>query len=217
MHLLRLKSGENGRQCVFLALNVAEWHNRFIVRRPSQVNAGLAASFVLLSALGLGCGRSLIFTRADGGIAVANSVQPLSFWVRDGGCPTRDELSRAKTILSAGKDFRQSLALVEVEPVEECSSVGGHYLTFQEVGSSRQGWLGGHTCFMWQGSAPTSLGAFGVARFVQTAAILSTQPGWCIHAPGSTVDGISSDRVFSAVATFSTLADAEAFLAGLSP
>lgn len=125
-------------------------------------------------------------------------------------CATPASLEAVATELRP-TGFEQT-AVVELSVAEECTGLGGQWLLGRDVRrASDKYWLGGHGCrtvpVAQDGSA-----RFGVLVYWPTDRIGAIPAGVCVSFPGNAPGTSSmSPTDVRAIATFATLAQAEAF------
>lgn len=154
-----------------------------------------ATLLVMVSA----CGRTPFDVPPDAGVKEA----PL-FVFTGSGCPD------AGTEQDLAPQQSDGVALVRFRATEECSGAGGEWLIGTEVGSTRQLFVGEHTCsFQPPLLRNSSDERFAVVRYMQTAALFHTPTGWCL----TSADGgepVSSDVKNLAWGVYATEAGARA-------
>jgi hypothetical protein len=172
---------------------------------------GLART-VLLVGLASACGGRV---EDDGGgptHAVDAATQATALYTADpkSACPTPASLDAVATELRPAS-FEET-AVVELSVAEECTNLGGQWLLGRDVKrASDKFWLGGHGCrsvpFAVDGSA-----RYGVLVYVPTDSVAIVPPDVCVSFPGNAPRTSSASPTHvRAMATFATLAQAEAF------
>ena len=161
---------------------------------------------VLLAALAwalFGCGGGVDGGR-DGREEVGGSAAPATLVVNERSCETGSTPSAREA--TEAQDPSDTLAVVELFLLDECTGLGGHWVLARELDAHRRFFLGAHGCRLWD-TAPAA--RFGVVRYRQTAGIRSTPEGACIAFAGERV--VQTDQSTSGVVGFVTRADAESF------
>lgn len=148
----------------------------------------------------------------SGATATDPAEQATALYTADprSSCATPASLDAVATELRPA-GFEET-AVVELSVAEECTGLGGQWLLGRDVRrASQKFWLGGHGCrtvpVAEDGSA-----RFGVLVYWPTDSISVLPAGACLSFPGNApgTSSMSPTRV-RALATFATLAQAEAF------
>jgi hypothetical protein len=129
-------------------------------------------------------------------------------------CATPASLDAVTTELRPAPN--ESNAVVELSVAEECTNLGGQWLLGRDVHrASDKFWLGGHGCRAVPFAADGST-RYGVLVFTITDSIPTIPPSVCVSFPGNAPGTSSaSSTAVRAIATFATLAQAEAFASTL--
>lgn len=170
----------------------------------------VACSFPLALAAcgGLTLDESPTPAGSDHGNATTNvppSTLPIPTFVADSETCFSGVTPSAESALEP-RDRYDSLSLVEVRFVDECSGLGGTWLLGRGLEEARpRVFLGDHGCSLWDSNQPPR-GRYAIARHSQTAAWFRGPEDACVTFDGA--PNFGTDQFTRAMVVFETQADA---------